>query len=152
MAGQIPVQQLAPMPQQIGVFDSFIARQTETFILKEKVMSLSGDSFDIKMANGQPILKVVGNVLSLSGRKAVTDMAGNQLFEIKKEHLHLHSTYVANDPKGQKFLEVKSKFKREYDPKRRRRLLVLSARAQSWVPTRRPPSPPRAPARPRACR
>ena len=42
------------MPQQMGIFDSLIARQTETFILKEKVLSLPGDGFDIKMANGQP--------------------------------------------------------------------------------------------------
>ena len=101
------------MPQQIGVFDHFIARQTETFILKEKVLSLSGDGFDIKMANGQPILKVAGKVFSLSGEKSVFDMAGNKLFHIKKEHLHWHSTYICEDPNNQKFLEVKSSFKCE---------------------------------------
>jgi len=116
MAQQMPVQQLAAMPHQIGVFDHFIARQTETFILKEKVLSLSGDSFDIKMANGQPILKVAGKLMSISGRKSVFDMAGNRLFDICKEHFHIHSTYVCEDPNGQKFLEVKSKFKRKLSP------------------------------------
>jgi hypothetical protein len=79
--------QLAPLPAQIGVFDHFIARQTEQLILKvrtpdvpdvfwhhdtdhpglqEKVMSLSGDSFDIKLANGQPLLKIQVNTLRLS--------------------------------------------------------------------------------------
>ena len=111
MAQQLP--QLEPMPQQIGIFNHFIARQTETFILKEKVMSFSGDDFDIKMANGQPILKVAGKVMSLSGQKTIMDMAGNQLFTIGKEHFHIHSTYVCKDPNKQTFLEVKSGFKRE---------------------------------------
>jgi hypothetical protein len=67
--------QLAPMPQQIGVFDNFIARQTETLVLREKVLSLTGDNFEIKLANGQPILKVSGKVMSISGRKSVFDVS-----------------------------------------------------------------------------
>jgi uncharacterized protein YxjI len=113
MAQQQPIQ-LAPMPQQIGIFDHFVARQTETIILKEKVLSLSGDSFDIKLANGTPLIKVEGKLMSISGRKSVMDMAGNRLFDICKEHFHIHSTYACEDPNGQKFFEVKSKFKREF--------------------------------------
>ncbi len=97
------------MPQQIGVFDHFVARQTETLILKERILSLSGDSFDIKLANGQPLLRVQGKVMSISGRKSVFDMAGNHLFDVCKEHFHLHSTYVCIDPQGNTFFEVKSK-------------------------------------------
>lgn len=70
---------LAPVPQPIGVFQQFIARQSETIVLKEKVLSLSGDSFSIKLANGTPLFQVQGSVLSLSGRKKVTDMAGNHM-------------------------------------------------------------------------
>ncbi|KAK1756773.1 tubby C-terminal-like domain-containing protein [Echria macrotheca] len=102
--------QLAPVPQPISVWNQFLARQTETLILREKVLSLSGDSFDITLQNGQPILKVQGKVMSISGRKSVYDMAGTHLFDIVKEHLHIHATYAAVDPNGRKMLEVKSSF------------------------------------------
>jgi uncharacterized protein YxjI len=103
--------QLQTAPHQVGVFKNFIANQTETLVLKEKVMSLTGDSFDIKLANGQPILKVEGKVMSISGRKKVYDMNGNHLFSIAKEHLHIHATYAVEDPNGVKIMEVKNSFK-----------------------------------------
>ncbi|OAL52804.1 DUF567-domain-containing protein [Pyrenochaeta sp. DS3sAY3a] len=102
---------LPPVPQPIGVFPQFIAQGPETLVLREKVMSLSGDSFEIKLANGTPILQVEGKVLSISGRKKVNDMAGNHLFSIVKEHFHIHTTYAAENAKGEKILEVKSSFK-----------------------------------------
>jgi len=101
---------LAPVPQQLGIWNQFLARQSETLILREKVMSLSGDSFDINLQSGQPILRVQGKVMSLSGRKSVFDLSGNHLFDIVKEHLHIHATYAAVNPAGQKLLEVKSSF------------------------------------------
>ncbi|KAK0652506.1 tubby C-terminal-like domain-containing protein [Cercophora newfieldiana] len=102
--------QLAPVQHPLGIWNQFLARQTETLVLREKVMSLTGDSFDIKMANGQPIFKIQGKVMSISGRKSVYDMGGNHLFDIVKEHLHIHATYAAVDPSGRKLLEVKSSF------------------------------------------
>ncbi|KAM5348909.1 hypothetical protein ACJ41O_008732 [Fusarium nematophilum] len=103
--------QLQPAPRQVGVFNQLIARQTETLILREKVLSLTGDSFEIKLANGQPILKVQGKVMSISGRKSVYDMQGNHLFDIVKELLHIHTTFAVENPQGQKIMEVKSSFK-----------------------------------------
>ncbi|KAK3681255.1 tubby C-terminal-like domain-containing protein [Podospora appendiculata] len=103
--------QLAPVPQPIGIFNQFIAPHSETLILREKVMSLSGDSFEIKLQSGQPLLRIQGSVLSLSGRKSVFDMAGNHLFDICKELLHLiHTTYAVEDPSKKKLMEVKSSF------------------------------------------
>jgi uncharacterized protein YxjI len=37
-------------------------------------------------------------------------MAGNELFHICKEHLHLHTTFAIKDPQDRKIMEVKSKF------------------------------------------
>lgn len=105
--------QLQQAPRSVGIFPNFIARQTETLVLREKVLSLTGDSFEIKLANGQPILRVEGKVMSISGRKSVYDMSNNHLFDIVKEHFHIHSTYVVESPQKQKLMEVKSKFKRE---------------------------------------
>jgi uncharacterized protein YxjI len=104
---------LAPAPQPIGVFSQFLAAGPETLVLKEKVLSLSGDSFSIKLANGTPVLQVEGKVMSLTGRKKMFDMQGNHLCSIVKEHFHLHSTYVVESAKGDKIMEVKSSFKRK---------------------------------------
>ncbi|PKS06164.1 hypothetical protein jhhlp_007481 [Lomentospora prolificans] len=102
------MQALPPAPQAIGIFDTFIARQTETLIVDEKLMSLSGDSFDVKLATGAPLLKVKGSSLSLRGRKQVTDMANNHLFTITQKLLSLHSTFIVEDPSGRSIMEVKS--------------------------------------------
>lgn len=101
---------LAPVPQPIGVFQQFIAQQPETLVLKEKVISLTGDSFSIKLQNGTPVFQVEGKVMSLSGRKTFRDMQGNHMFDIVKEHLHLHTTYAILSPDNKKIMEVKSKF------------------------------------------
>ena len=71
---------LAPVPQQIGHFSQFIAQQPETIVLKEKVLSLTGDSFSIKLANGTPLFQVEGKVMSLSGRKKFCDMQKRELY------------------------------------------------------------------------
>lgn len=102
---------LPPVPHPIALFPVFIASQPETIVLKEHVLSLSGDSFSIKLANGTPILSVEGKVMSISGRKKVSDMQGNHLFSIVKEHFHLHATYVVESPAGEKLVEVKSSLK-----------------------------------------
>jgi uncharacterized protein YxjI len=104
--------QLEGMAAAIGVFPQYIAQQSETLILKEKVLSLSGDSFSIKTIDGRPIFQVKGNAFSLSGRKAVSDMAGNVLFELRKKHIAIHSTYYAENANKEQFFQVASKFKR----------------------------------------
>jgi uncharacterized protein YxjI len=105
---------LAPMQTPIGVFDQFIARGSETIVLKEKVLSLTGDSFSIKLANGTPLFQVEGKVMSISGRKKVRDMAGNHLFDIVKEHFHIHSTFAIKDASDNKIMEVKKKFQSQF--------------------------------------
>lgn len=104
---------LSPVPRPVAIFDQYIAKQTETLALTEKI-SLSGDNFDVKLATGQPILRIEGTIMSISNRKSVYDMAGSHLFDIVKEHLHLHTTFAVHDRKGNKLLEVKSTFSRKY--------------------------------------
>ncbi|KAI9923712.1 hypothetical protein ASPWEDRAFT_142195 [Aspergillus wentii DTO 134E9] len=101
---------LDPVAEPIGIFGQFVSREQQTLALKEKIFSLSGDSFDVKLANGQVFLKVTGSVMSLSDRKSVEDAYGNHLFDIGKEHFHLHTTYAIKDPNGNKIAEVKSGF------------------------------------------
>jgi uncharacterized protein YxjI len=99
--------------RRIGVWEPFMAAAPQTLVLKEKVLSLTGDSFSIKLADGTPILKVEGKVMSISGRKKMFDMQGNHLCSIVKEHFHIHATYVVETPAGGKIMEVKSSFKRK---------------------------------------
>ncbi|KAI8936661.1 hypothetical protein NX059_007058 [Plenodomus lindquistii] len=102
---------LAPLSQAIGVFPQFFAQGPEAIVLKEKVLSLTGDSFSIKTTSGVPLLKVEGKMLSISGRKKVTDMSGVHLFSIVKEHLHIHATFKVEGPKGETIMMVKNSFK-----------------------------------------
>ncbi|KAI5919057.1 DUF567-domain-containing protein [Camillea tinctor] len=102
--------QLPPYPTPMGIIPHFITQQSETLILKEKMISLSGDSFDVKTVSGQPIFKVEGSTFSLSGRKKVLDMQGNHLFTIRKKLIALHATYYAEDPNENVVFELKGKF------------------------------------------
>ncbi|KAG5747934.1 hypothetical protein H9Q72_007500 [Fusarium xylarioides] len=93
---------------QIGIFPAYITNQTETLIVREKKASFSGDDFEVLHVNGLPILKVEGKVMSVSGRKMVSDMRCNHLFTIVKEHFHIHTTYAVEDPLGRKLVDVRS--------------------------------------------
>lgn len=105
---------LDPVAEPIAIFEQFVSQQPQTLVLKEKVLSVTGDSFDIKLATGEPFLKVHGAWVSLSGRKKIEDAQGKHLFDIVKEHLHLHSTYAIEDPHHKKVCEVKSNLKCMY--------------------------------------
>lgn len=90
---------LAPPPQPVGRFSRFMSPRPQTLVLKEKMMSLSGDSFDIKTIEGQPVLRVKGHSVSWSGRKEVMDAAtGEHLFTIRRQRLVLHATFYAEHP------------------------------------------------------
>lgn len=99
---------LEPFLEPIAIFDQFVAKDPQTLIMKEKVLSVSGDSFEVKLASGQSLLKVHGAWVSISGRKKVEDIHGKHLFDIVKEHLHLHTTYAIEDSHGKKVAEVKN--------------------------------------------
>lgn len=107
---------LKPVAEPIALFDQFVSQEPQTLVLREKVLSVSGDSFEIKFANGQTCLKVHGAWVSLSGRKKVEDAHGNHLFDITKELLHIHATYAIEDTHRKKICEVKSNLTCKYRP------------------------------------
>lgn len=94
----------------LGLNSAFVTQAGEELVLKEKLASLSGDSFSVMTADNRAIVQVKGEAFSLSGRKHVLDMNGNNLFDIRKEHFTLFSAYYCEDANKQKVLEVKSKF------------------------------------------
>jgi uncharacterized protein YxjI len=52
--------------------------------------------------------------MSISGRKKVFDMQGNHIFSIRKEHLHIHTTFSVESPAGDKLVEVKNSITCKY--------------------------------------
>lgn len=105
---------LQPFAEPIAIFEQFISNEPQTIVLREKVLSVSGDSFEIKLANGEPLLKVHGAWVSISGRKKVEDAHGKHLFDIVKELLHIHATYAIEDTHGEKICEVKNNIRCKY--------------------------------------
>ncbi len=87
----------------------FIARRQQQLVIREKILSLSGDSFSIKNQDGDIIFWVDGGVLSLCGRKHVRDNLGTQLFDIRKKLLTLRTAFLCEDSQGRTF-EVKRQF------------------------------------------
>src|SRR6266536_4679449 len=92
--------QIAPYPHPLGVLPQFHAQQPTTLVLKEKVLSLTGDDFYIKTVDGADVLHVKGVVASLSGRKEVRDTQGNLLFCIRAEHFSIPRSYYLENPQG----------------------------------------------------
>jgi len=102
------------MASPVVVYPQFVAQQPETLVLKERVFSFSGDSFGIKTVNGRVVFQVKGEVMSISGRKHFMDENGQQLFDIRKQMIAFHATFFCENPEGQKFFQVKSKFARKF--------------------------------------
>lgn len=107
------IAQLAPAPRPIGKFPNSIAQRSETLVLKEKVLSLSGDSFDVKTADGNRAFEIKGETFTLSGRKHLLDSHGTALFDIRKEHFALHKTFYGANEAGDRLFEVKKRFQSE---------------------------------------
>ena len=103
----------APVPSPVGIFPQSLAQQPETLLLQEKIFSLTGHDYLVKLANGTPILRVEAKGMSFSGRKKMFDMQGTHLFDIVKEKFHLHTTFAVEDASGGKIMEVRSSVKCE---------------------------------------
>ncbi|KAI0413038.1 DUF567-domain-containing protein [Xylaria grammica] len=101
---------IGPYPTQLGLFPRFFASQPESLLLREKALSLSGDSFEIRNSDGELIFRVTSEVSPLAGRTHISDTDGNLLFTIRKKFIALHSTFYAEDPNGKVIIEVKGKF------------------------------------------
>lgn len=100
-----------PPSEPLGLFEQFVAHQDESIVLKERVMSLSGDSFSIKTISGKPLMQVQGKTFSMSGRKMFTDMKGKHIFTLRRKAFSFGTgTYYAEDAQGDKIFEVKGRF------------------------------------------
>jgi uncharacterized protein YxjI len=78
--------------------------------MKEKVWSLSGDTFHIVDQNGHEVVQCRGKAFSLSDRKEFADSSGRPLFSLRTRHFSLHKSFYAEDASGRTLFEVKGKF------------------------------------------
>jgi hypothetical protein len=83
----------------------FVTRQRQQLIIREKIFSLSGDSFSIKSVDGGVVFRVDGDVLSLSNRMHVRDANRNKLFDIRKKLLTLHTAFFCEDTQDKNSLK-----------------------------------------------
>jgi uncharacterized protein YxjI len=98
--------QLQPVPQPLGVFQSLMARQPQTLVVKEL-----GDSFDVKTADGRPWMRIDAKFRTMHGRKKVYDASGHHLFDIVRANWHWHTTFDIEEEKSKKeYMQVKFKY------------------------------------------
>lgn len=96
---------LGPQPPN----NAFYSPQTTTLQMKEKVFSLSGDSFTVHTVEGIEICKVQGKFISMRDTKTFTDMQDNELFTVKTKMLAISKSFHAESPNGHNF-DVKGHF------------------------------------------
>ncbi|MCJ1282818.1 hypothetical protein MMC26_002144 [Xylographa opegraphella] len=102
--------QLPPLPHHLGVLPNYYATQPTTLVMREKIMSFTGNDYHIKSTEGASILRVRGNAMSLSERSEVSDNQGQLLFTVRRRLLSFLKDYYAEDPSGNKFLAVDGEF------------------------------------------
>lgn len=106
----MPPINLAPLNPALGVNPAYCVPKQTVLAMKEKVWSLSGDTFHIVDENGHEVVQCRGQTFSLSDRKEFADTAGRPLFSLRTKLLSIHKTFYAEAPNGQVLFEVKGKF------------------------------------------
>ncbi|KAJ7624420.1 tubby C-terminal-like domain-containing protein [Roridomyces roridus] len=86
------MQQLAPC-QPLGLFSQFCAPQQIVLILKENVLSFSGDDFMVKDQFDNIVIKCEGHTFSVAQRKRVSFAPDGKEIMAVKQKWHLHGTF-----------------------------------------------------------
>jgi uncharacterized protein YxjI len=101
---------LAPIHPALGVNPTYCVPKETTLVMKEKVWSLSGDTFHITDESGVEVVQCRGTTFSLSDRKEFLDSAGRPLFSLRNKLITIHKHFYAEAPDGKILFEVKNKF------------------------------------------
>ncbi|KAG4416951.1 hypothetical protein IFR04_009895 [Cadophora malorum] len=101
---------LPPVNPALGVNPAYCVNKQTTLVMKEKVWSLSGDTFHIVDENNHEVVQCRGQTFSLSDRKEFADSSGRPLFSLRTRLLSLHKSFYAESPSGETLFEVKGKF------------------------------------------
>ncbi|KIW21128.1 hypothetical protein PV08_01708 [Exophiala spinifera] len=104
------MESLAPFHPPLGINQAFCRPHEETLQMKEKILSLSGDDFEVTTVSGLHLCRCNGKVFSISGAKRFIDMQGNEIFTLKNKHIALHKSFYAVGPNGEEVFKVKGHF------------------------------------------
>ncbi|CAE6464152.1 unnamed protein product [Rhizoctonia solani] len=85
---------LVPQNPPLGVMPAYAQNHELTLKLREKRMSLSGDSFDITDPQGRAYFKIEGSVLSLRDKKTLKQADGRPIFNIQNKLLSIHRQFL----------------------------------------------------------
>eukprot|EP01089_Gocevia_fonbrunei_P005851 TRINITY_DN1634_c0_g1_i1.p1 TRINITY_DN1634_c0_g1~~TRINITY_DN1634_c0_g1_i1.p1 ORF type:complete len:195 (+),score=24.99 TRINITY_DN1634_c0_g1_i1:191-775(+) len=80
-----------------------------TVVLKEKIFSLTGDSFNVQDTNGNDVFQLKGKLVSLHQRKVLKDMEGNSLGVVRKRMVSVHKRQNIYDADGKKIAFAEKK-------------------------------------------
>ena len=101
---------LPPLQYALGISSSYCLPKSTTLIIKEKVWSFSGDTYQITDKNNIEIVRCQGKTMSFTKRKEFRDLQGNQVFSLRKKLFAFHKTFYAQTPNKKILFKVKSKF------------------------------------------
>ncbi|OUM62292.1 hypothetical protein PIROE2DRAFT_51723 [Piromyces sp. E2] len=87
-----------PQISVIGTESRFLAPQPVTLVLKEHVLSFSGDDFSIKDTYGTTYFKCKGKYMTIHDRKNLYDIYNNPIITMK-ENISIRFKQTLNDPK-----------------------------------------------------
>ncbi|CAE6507854.1 unnamed protein product [Rhizoctonia solani] len=85
---------LVPQNPPLGVMPAYAQNYELTLKLREKRMSLSGDSFDITDPQGRPYFKMEGSTFSFRDKKTLKQADGRPIFNIQNKLLTIHHRYL----------------------------------------------------------
>jgi uncharacterized protein YxjI len=103
-------QHLAPVHPALGVNATYCLPHETTLVMKEKVWSLSGDTFHITDQNGVEVVRCKGSTFTLTDRKEFEDSQGRPLFSLRNKLITIHKHFYAEAPDGKILFNVKNKF------------------------------------------
>ncbi|KAK4508363.1 hypothetical protein PRZ48_002101 [Zasmidium cellare] len=90
---------LGPQPARTPLYQPYPV----TLVMKEKVLSLSGDDFKVETTDGAQLLKVKGKYISIRDKKRFKDASGKELFTLSNKMLKLHKSFKGESPDGYDF-------------------------------------------------
>ncbi|KAG4089728.1 hypothetical protein H8356DRAFT_1717014 [Neocallimastix lanati (nom. inval.)] len=83
---------VTPKDKIVAVDDRFVLKENTVLMLKEKIISLTGDDFSIKDVNGVCYFKCKGKAITMRGKKEFYDANGKLLFSLKNKLLAVKKT------------------------------------------------------------
>eukprot|EP00568_Trieres_chinensis_P011916 CAMPEP_0183295118 /NCGR_PEP_ID=MMETSP0160_2-20130417/3196_1 /TAXON_ID=2839 ORGANISM="Odontella Sinensis, Strain Grunow 1884" /NCGR_SAMPLE_ID=MMETSP0160_2 /ASSEMBLY_ACC=CAM_ASM_000250 /LENGTH=185 /DNA_ID=CAMNT_0025456545 /DNA_START=120 /DNA_END=677 /DNA_ORIENTATION=+ len=95
---------LAPFAPQL------VTSEPRVFTMKEKKLSLTGDSAYVKDHQGNTVFRIKANLISMSARRVLKDASGKELAQARRKKTPgLHPTYYLGTMSDEKKVHLREK-------------------------------------------